>query len=908
MKVTIARNAFEPETWEDHECDSLPEFLEEQLGDWPEGARLYHQSVSEDCDVTPTDPAAAEALADLPGPFYVVVYPGIPVPLLIIGGILLGAALIYYTMPKIPPVTQRNRQAGSPNNALSDRVNQPRIGERIPDIYGTVRATPDLIAAPYKIFINNIEYEYCYMCLGRGQYEIYDIRDDTTAFAQIEGGALEVYGPDTSPISGNPPIQRIGPPITERLVSPWRNTAVNGQVLPSDTLAWVGPFTFDISDLKEVWLNVVALNGMYKDDGTTQTAAYVQVEVELLPVDRKGAPVGNPEYFTGWVAGSATDVDMKATTIRCDPSFEGRCQVRMRRITPKDTVFNGQVVDEVKWRDAYGISYLTVDKFGDVTTVVALTKATEGALAIKERKLNMLVTRKIPLRADAGFTTGLFPSTNAADIICAVALDQRIGNRKIEELDVDGIYSTIAEVADYFGTADATKFQYTFDKSNISFEETLATIADAVFCVPYRRGRKIQLSFEKQTTDSVLLFNHRNKVPNTETRTIRFGHLQDNDGIVYKYVSAKDDAVVELNIPYDNSAINPRNVESVGVRSAVQAHFHANRIWNKMRYQNKTVEFTGLSEADLLVPSDRILVADNTRSDTVDGELVYQDVLKLGLSQPFTLRSGEELDHVIFLQYSDGTVDGIPIAAKVPGDDHSVILSRAPTVTLSLADEAYRLTSYQIVQSWATNTSAFLLTDRTPQSDTTSRITAINYDDRYYQSDRDLIDGYIEPDDKPEDNGGTIPVSLNWTDVFGYASQSPRTNVVTIQGLGSINLRLRFGATLINGCVIQMWRRQPSQGDFYLITSILPGQAMQSIPVAEGDQVYFQYAPMVGGGATYPAVAINWIVDNADTGVQIDLFNMDVLQGAPPSGGYPGGGYEPPPGRNEFDRENSVLQ
>lgn len=903
MKVTIAWNAFEPSSWVQHECDDLVSFLEAEMGEWPEGARLYHLSVSKDCDVTPVDEASANALKDLPGPFYVVVYPGLPLPVLIIGGILLGAALIYFTMPKIPAVTQRNRQVGSPNNALSERTNQPRIGERIADIYGTVRATPDLIAVPYKVFINNVEYEYAYMCLGRGQYEIYDIRDDTTAFGQIEGAALEVYGPNTSPISGDAPIQRIGPPITERLVNCFRNSAVNGQTLPSDTLGWVGPFTFDVSDLKEVWLNFVALNGMYKDDGTTQTAAYVQLEIELRPVDRMGQPIGNPEYFTGWVSGSATDVDMKATTVRCDPTFEGRCQVRARRVTPKDEAFNGQVVDEVKWRDAYGISYLNVDKFGDVTTVLVLTKATEGALAIKERKLNMLVTRRLPLRLGDGFTTGLFPTTNAADIMCAIALDPKIGNRTLAELDVENIYSTIGEVAEYFGTASAAKFQYTFDKSNISFEETLTTIADAVFCVPYRRGSTIQLSFEKKTSDSVLLFNHRNKVPNSETRTVRFGRFQDNDGLVYKYVSPKDDAIVEISLPYDGSAINPRNVESVGVRSEVQAHFHANRIWNKMQHQNKTTEFTALAEADLLVRSDRILVADNTRSDTFDGQVVYQDVLKLGLSQPFKLGSGEPLDHVIFLQYSDGTVEGIKIQALVTGDPYAVILANAPSVALSLNDEAYRNAAYQIVREYAQNHSAFILTERTPQSATTSNVTAINYDDRYYQSDRDLIDGYITEDEKPEDNGGTIPVSLNWTDVVGYASQNPRTNIVTLQGLGSINLRLRFGATLINGCIIRCYRKRIGK-NWQLPGSVIPGQSQFVFAVQDGDQVYFEYAP-IGAGV---AVAINWIVDNADTGVVIDLFNMDVLAGSPPSGGYPGGGYEPPPGRNEFERENAVLQ
>jgi len=97
---------------------------------------------------------------------------------------------------------QKAQLESSPNNELTDRQNRQRPGERIPDIYGTLWATPDLIQLPYKTFpANNTEVEHTVMCLGRGSFSILDVRDGITPVSQIDGTIVEVYAPNTSPNS-----------------------------------------------------------------------------------------------------------------------------------------------------------------------------------------------------------------------------------------------------------------------------------------------------------------------------------------------------------------------------------------------------------------------------------------------------------------------------------------------------------------------------------------------------------------------------------------------------------------------------------------------------------------------------------------------------------------------------------
>ena len=955
--IVIAEDPLAPETWEsfEHEGDIRP-FLTSKFESFPQTARIYHNQVSEANDVTPLDEEGIEKLGKLQGMFYVVVHAGDTISLVNAGIALFAVAvnnIFAESTPDIPNISARNVQSESPNNSLSDRQNTQRINGRIPDIFGTVTSTPDLLSVPYRVYENSVEVEYAYMCVGKGEFFIQaeSIKDDSTPVEDILGSSIEVYYPNMSPNFGTAQLT-IGDAITEPLFKSTKSNAVNGQLLnpingpkifgasnikfvypniieaktgtttdinfldlyaqassievtnvgnvamtllgagvsgtftvscnslgqilfntPSDALnfstdeiitlsgavfsygggsvdlngdylvdsstsgivslvdpekininwtqiepnfvgnvtgtasvgvanligtvvksfnlsravalvtksqifldfsnfnvpafmflkatstdetaylspnidlpndpKYIGPFDLLEPDLTELLLNFVAPNGLYKDDGTNQYQENVDIVVQLVPIDLTGTPIGSMESFSETIEGSSVTRSQRSLSMRIAPSTLGPQRVSVYRSSITDYDFNGQVVDEVKWKDLYAMSEITDADFGDVTTVYSKTIATEGALAGKSRKLNMEVTRKVPHKtAGTNFTVTKFPTKRADQIISFVCLDPKIGNRAKAEIDFDNIYSTVQEVEDYFGTSKAVEFNYTFDKENLSFEETLISICKAIHCRPYRQGNQIKINFEKETPDSLLLFNHRNKIPGSETRSLRFGNVNEFDGVELEYTDPTTDLIETFYIPTDKSAINPKKIETLGIRDKLQAHFHAYRAWNKIRYQNLATEFEATQEANLVTIGDRILVADGTRDQIQDGEVVSQNGLELTLSQEVDFTG--HASYKIFLQHYDGTVESLDITAGTGADQ--VILGQAPKQALALDPELFAVTTYLIVGNTEQAFSAFLVSEKSPQGNFTSVVSAVNYDSRYYQNDLDYDNGIVDID------------------------------------------------------------------------------------------------------------------------------------------------------------------
>ncbi len=939
--VYIAKDPLCLDKWSRHETDDVRALLVEEFpNEFPETARIYHNEVTQANDITPTNEQEVEALGELEGEFFVIIYPagGLSILAIVIIAVVAVAAVAFLLQPQIPSVairTNQNRQDSSPNNELSQRSNKPRVNGRIPDIFGQVRSTPDLLAVPYKLYENHQEVEFAYMCVGKGTYDVEDIKDGETLVSEIAGTTVEIFAPNTSPNSGDAPQSRIGTAISEEVIKAAEINAVNGQTLRApnadavtgssnirfeypDTIAvnseagidftdffanndtleitnssfsgsvdpftqtavsvkftysgtivfqtgdpsqdyqagdtltlvdaartdgtnpvdlagsytissidsttitlsspagvnadwdvlddwasdetgyddsdvgvstgsrsgdlngtytvlsvasgsialsspagvnadwdvlnelvddrtdyisptletsgdkWIGPFFLDITDLEKVYSNFIGLNGLYKDNGSQQTRFDITVELELTPVDAAGSPTGSAETFQGTIEGSATTRSARAKTIQADPTFTGRCKVRARRVTDADLTFSGSVIDEVKWQQLYGISPIEPTDFGDVTTVHAKTYATSGALSVKNRKLNMLVTRKIPTRISGDtFTITLTATKSVAEIMAFVCLDQYIGNRSPSEVDFDSIYETAAELDAYFGHPEASEFSYTLDNENMSFEETIASMAEAVFCTAYRRGNQVKLSFEKITDDSTIIFNHRTKLPGSETRTIRFGNQDNNDGVELEYVSPVDDVIETYYIPFDRSAVNPRKVETIGVRTEEQAFWHAWRTWNKIQHQNTITEFEATQEAAIPVIRERVLVADNTRPETQDGEVIDQTGLTLTLSQKVVFENGE--NHIIFLQHVDGTIESIGVVAGT--QSNQVVLATAPRASLATDEKLYARCTYIIVSEDNTRPQAFLLAEKSAKNAYVYNITAVNYSHIYYQHD-----------------------------------------------------------------------------------------------------------------------------------------------------------------------------
>lgn len=497
------------------------------------------------------------------------------------------------------------------------------------------------------------------------------------------------------------------------------------------TSNWEGPFIIDKDDTTIVVANFIAQAGLFKDDGKKQIAFPITVELELTPVDSNDDPIGPPEIFQTTVPGNSKGRESRAITLVAQPTFQGRCQVRARRTTFADYAYEGTVVDEVKWADLYAMSPAGQSDFGDVTTVHSRTYATEGALAVKERKLNCLATRKVPIRIDGENFGPESPTRFAGDILVAAAVDPFIGGRQLSELDLDAIYGALDDVEAYFGDVAAVEFGYTFDDNNTSFEETIATIAQAVFCSAFRQGAIISLQADLAGFDAALLFNHRNILPRTQERTVRFGVIDDHDGVELDFLTADEGAPTTFSVKPEGVSLSPRQLEVPGIQSDLQAYWHCWRAWNRLRFQNIAVEFEATQEASLLIQSDRVLISDMTRREVLEGEVLDIDGTTLELSQPNVLDPAK--NYTIFLQHIDMTVESLGVVAGA--DEQHVVISAPPRLDLSVDPANFTRATYKIVEAGKGVSRRFIIGEREPQSNFTETVRAVNYSVLYYAND-----------------------------------------------------------------------------------------------------------------------------------------------------------------------------
>lgn len=519
-----------------------------------------------------------------------------------------------------------------------------------------------------------------------------------------------------------------------------QQTAAASPKLASIGEKWIGPFILDNIERSRVLCNFVATNGLYTvSSGGNQAAVNVTIEVEVTPVNESGAAIGNPMLKQIILKGSAKSRQTVGATLDM-VTFQGRCSVRARRLTPTPGVTT--VVDDVKWQALYGAYPLQSTTYEHETVFRARTYATTGALSVKSRKINFDLQRMLPTYKNGSMTTELFPTSSFADALVSMALDDKIGRRTIDEIDIENIYRTYNDIVDYFGTPLAAEFCTTIDDTNLSFEELVTNLCDAVFCTAYRQNNKLKIYFERPTDNSVLLFNFRNIIPDSYKHDLTFGVIDDYDGLIYEYTDPTDDSRINIYLP-DKGAKNPKEVKSVGVRNKWQAHFNAYRLWNKLRFQRKSITFDAAPESELLVLRDRIAVADYRNGIHQSGEVVQQEGLILTLSHDVDFIAGKS--YVIYLQMGDGSVDLIPVTSG--SAKNKVVLGRLPSGALKLSSDDFVNTIYTVVNDDTKDSLPYLVAKKDPVDKFSNKITAVNYDSRYYLNDKDFID--VPIDDSP---------------------------------------------------------------------------------------------------------------------------------------------------------------
>lgn len=491
----------------------------------------------------------------------------------------------------------------------------------------------------------------------------------------------------------------------------------------------IGPFKMTAFKVNKLLVNINALNGVYRENQNGRSAATVEYIINYQKLDDFGNTVGALIPVTGLLTGRTSI--QKGNTTEIDLGGETFVQWSVQRTTKLDFDYNGTVVDEIKIKSVFGLFDIADDHFGNVTTIQ--TRRTNAFLttATKTPELNCIATELVQKYEGNGvFATELTPNTQAVQSLIRLALDPFVGRRTESELDLDLLLSLQSENETYFDSIRAGQFNYSFDSTSLSAQETFMAIAKAAFITLWREGRVLKGWFESPQIIPSMVFTHRSKQPNSETWNRKRNTVDSKDSIEFTYTDDIQYQKETLFYPEDRSGKNPERVELTGVKGEDQARWHMMRLFNKNKYQEITVDFGATQEGRFVKPQSLISVVKGSRVYTYDGYIVAVDGLLVTLSQNvvFTPNDG----HSIVLKRRDGSTESILVFETE--FKNIVKMIELPTETIYTGNDELK-TEFSFGNEDRLSAQLMLSQEIAPDGDSYVKIKAINYSSLYYSSD-----------------------------------------------------------------------------------------------------------------------------------------------------------------------------
>jgi hypothetical protein len=489
---------------------------------------------------------------------------------------------------------------------------------------------------------------------------------------------------------------------------------------------------FKVSSIKidKLLVNVYAQNGMYKEGAGGRQQASVDYDVFYQKLADDGqTPVGPETSVRQTITGR--NADEKGITTEIDLVSPTFVQFWLARVTPLDFEFEGNIVDEIKLKDVFGLFDIDKTEFGNITTIQTKRSAVSRATAIRNPELNCIATELVNKYEGAGvFNPALTPNTQAMQSLIRMALDPNIGRREQAEIDLDMLLATQAEIELYFQIGEAGQFSYSFDSTQISAQETFFLIGQAAFTTLWREGRVLKSLFEKPQTVPSMVFTHRSKQPGAETWNRKVSGTDKKDSIEFIYTDDKLHTQETLYFPANRSGVNPLRVEMPGVKGLSQATWHMMRRYNKLLYQEIDVDFGATQEGRFVKPKRLISVVKGSRVLTSDGYTLDVTGLLVTLSQEVSFAPGD--DHFLVLKQRDGATESVLVTETE--NKRVVQLGQLPSEAIYTGNDSLK-TEFSFGSESRLSGQLMLPEEISPTDKSYVKIKAINYTDLYYADD-----------------------------------------------------------------------------------------------------------------------------------------------------------------------------
>ena len=502
----------------------------------------------------------------------------------------------------------------------------------------------------------------------------------------------------------------------------------------------------------EVWLDLTAPKGLAQGDKLNKDRT-VNLQFTFEEIDAAGLPTG-PSFLYP-VTLTDNNRDSRYWTFKVGEAdgltLDTRYRVKGERLTDTDPT-TITIVDDINWQRLAGIQDITAPDDTGTTRALVETRATSQVAALQERQFNVRATRRLvtwdgsDVVGDIATGEGLTPSRRMADAFLHYMLDPELGARSVASVDVTALYAVQDKLDAVFNGAKG-EFSYTFDNRDTPALEELRLIVQAARCFMFREGSQFSVIRDEAQPVARGLVNRRNKLPDAETRTVRFNRPLDNDGVQLEYDDIEDGRARVITLPDDlpptdehagaPAAVNPLKIDGVGIRQYVQAYDRAQYEYRRLIYNRVSVESSTSMDGLLFPLNARIQHVDGTRLRKVesDGEVLRVDGRKVYTSQRCEFLPG--VGYTVTLRSEDGApIAPIPVTA-LPGAECGFTLSRDPGIDIvTRGVKGYqRGTLYSFGPDGNELAEAYLLQRKTPSADGNVALEMINYAAEYYAAD-----------------------------------------------------------------------------------------------------------------------------------------------------------------------------
>lgn len=412
----------------------------------------------------------------------------------------------------------------------------------------------------------------------------------------------------------------------------------------------------------------------------------------------------------------------------------GVYRVQFSRVT--DDLGNG--ADVVKLDELYAMTYSATRTFPGVTLARVVTRATPQATGIRERKFNLVWTRKVRSLSSAALSA----SRNFARAFVHL---WAISGNAVSEIDTAALQAINTALGE---DGQLSRFDWSFDDANLSLGERLQAIANAARCVVWRDGAQWTLTRDQARTTPELQLDYRNLAAGGESSISYSAHLPaSEDGVELEFVEEVSQArkdYVRINVssgaPVIGVSANPKKIKLIGCATQAQALNRALLEARKLIYQRTSVQDTALADAASLGPGSLVRWID-PHDFYIDDGLQAGEVIAVAGSDITTsepLQWGAESTGRMILTGADGLALGPPVVVT-PISVNTALLASVPS-GLYVRDDQRQLGSRYAFGAGLSATEIeaaglYTVTEIRPASDRSVVVSMVNYDARLYLDD-----------------------------------------------------------------------------------------------------------------------------------------------------------------------------